>query len=204
MGDNPRASAAAANQKSKINDHKWDDLVVVGRIARPHGLHGQVIVNPETDFVEERFAVGATLWTHSAAGEEALVVASARIQNGRPVVGFEGFERIEDVERLAGQELRVPESALRPLEPGMFYHHQLIGCHVETVDGTAVGDVARVEGGAAGSLLAVDAARGEILIPLAADICVEIDVEGKRIRINPPDGLLELNETSSPKRRASF
>ena len=169
-------------------------MVLVGRIARPHGLHGQVIVNPETDFVDDRFAVGATLWTRSAAGEEALVIANARIQNGRPVVGFEGFARIEDVERLAGQELRVPESALQPLEPGTFYQHQLIGCRVETTDGAAVGEVARVEGGAAGSVLAIDAPRGEILIPLAADICVDIDVEAKRIRVDPPEGLLELNE----------
>ena len=173
---------------------RFEDMVLVGRIARPHGLKGQVLVSPETDFVDERFAVGATVWTRSAAGEEALVVTSARVQNGRPVVGFEGFARIEDVERLAGQELRVPESALRPLEPGMFYQHQLIGCRVETTDGATVGEVARVEGGSAGSVLAIDAPRGEILVPLAVDICVDIDVNARRIRINPPDGLLELNE----------
>jgi len=67
----------------------WDDMVLVGRIARPHGLRGQVIVNPDTDFVEERFVAGATLWTRSSGGEEALVVASMRVQNGRPVVAFE-------------------------------------------------------------------------------------------------------------------
>src|SRR5689334_11282003 len=135
MDDTVPAATVSSNQESKIKNQNWDDLVLVGRIARPHGLHGQVIVNPETDFVDERFAVGATLWTRSAAGEEALVVTSARVQNGRPVVGFEGFARIEDVERLAGQELRVPESALPPLEPGTFYHHQLIGCRVETTGG---------------------------------------------------------------------
>ena len=43
----------------------WDDMVLVGRIARPHGLRGQVVVNPETDFVEERFVSGATMWTRS-------------------------------------------------------------------------------------------------------------------------------------------
>ena len=175
----------------------FDDMVLVGRIARPHGLRGQVYVNPDTDFVEERFAPGATLWTRSARGDETLVVATMRVHGGRPVIGFEGFERIEDVERLAGAELRVPETSLQPLADGAFYHHQLIGCVVETVNGDRIGEVARVEGGAAGSLLAIDGARGEILIPLALDICVGIDVDARRIRIDPPEGLLDVNEKHS-------
>jgi 16S rRNA processing protein RimM len=169
-------------------------MILVGRVARPHGIRGQVAVNPETDFVEERFAAGATLWTRGDHGEERFIVSTMRVQNGRPIVGFEGFERIEDVERLAGLELRVPEKALQELKEGTFYQFQLVGCAVETTSGTRVGEVARVDGGSGGSLLAIDGPRGEILIPLAVDICVEIDVEAKRIRIDPPEGLLELNE----------
>jgi 16S rRNA processing protein RimM len=171
----------------------WDEMVLVGRIARPHGIRGQVVVNPETDFVEERFRVGAVLWTRGATGHGTLTIASCRVQGGRPVIGFEGFTRIEDVERIAGQELRVPEDALQPLEPGRFYHHQLVGCVVETTSGAIVGEVARVEGGTGGSRLVVAGSRGDILIPLAAEICVDIDVAAKRIRIAPPEGLLELN-----------
>jgi 16S rRNA processing protein RimM len=77
----------------------------------------------------------------------------------------------------------------------MYYQHQLVGCVVETAPQTEVGRVVRVDGGSAGSLLVVDGTRGEVLIPLAAAICVEIDVEGRRIRIEPPDGLLDLNVT---------
>lgn len=172
----------------------WDDMVLVGRIARPHGIRGQVIVNPETDFVEDRFASGATMWTRSDRGDEALTVTSARMQNGRPVIGFDGFTSIDDVERLAGLELRVPEEALQPLGDGVYYQHQLVGCVVETATGTRIGEVRRVDGGAGGSLLAVNGARGEILIPFAQHICVEVDVPGRRIRIDPPEGLLELNE----------
>lgn len=172
----------------------WDDLVLVGRVARPHGIRGQVIVNPETDFPEERFRPGSTFRIRSARGEEQITAATVRFQQGRPVIAFEGFGRIEDVERLVGLELRVPEQELQPLGPGTFYHHQLIGCRVEGMDAAMVGDVIRVEGGAAGSQLVVDGPRGEIMIPLAVDICVEIDVAAKRIRINPPEGLLEVNE----------
>ncbi len=169
-------------------------MILVGRIARPHGLRGQVIVSPETDFVENRFRVGATLWTRGSGGDEELTISVVRLQGGRPVVGFEGFSRIEDAERIAGQELRVPEEVLQPLEPGRYYHHQLLGCAVETVDGCAIGEVERVEGGIGGSWLVVAGRRGEILVPLAAAICVDIDVDGRRIRVNPPDGLLDLNE----------
>jgi 16S rRNA processing protein RimM len=169
-------------------------MALVGRIARPHGLRGQVAINPETDFIEERFAPGATVWTRSTRGETLLTVASMRVQNGRPIVGFEGFERVEDVEGLAGQELRVPESVLQPLEPGTYYEHQLVGCVVETVAGDVIGEVAGVEGGAGATRLVMNGPRGEILIPLAVDICVDIDVVNKRIRIDAPDGLLELNE----------
>jgi 16S rRNA processing protein RimM len=89
--------------------------------------------------------------------------------------------------------LRVPEETLHALEPGTFYQHQLVGCAVETVAGVKVGTVSRVGGGAAGSLLTVNGDRGEVLVPMVADICVEIDVEARRIRIDPPEGLLELN-----------
>lgn len=172
----------------------WDDMVLVGRIARPHGIRGQVIVNPETDFVEDRFAPGATVWTRSARGDERLTVCSVRVQNGRPVIGFEGFSRLEEVERLAGLELRVPEQALRALGRGTYYQHQLVGCLVETTAGERLGPVRRVEGGVGGSLLVIDGERGEILVPFATDICVDIDVPARRIRIAPPEGLLELNE----------
>src|SRR3954465_15712680 len=87
----------------------WDDLVLVGRIARPHGLKGHVVVNPDTDFAEERFAEGSTLWTRSDVGLRQLVIKASRLQGNRPVVRFDGFDRVEDVERLAGLELRGPE-----------------------------------------------------------------------------------------------
>ena len=172
----------------------WDEMALVGRIARPHGLKGQVVINPETDFIEERFAPGAIVWTKSKGGEQQLTVASLRVQSGRPIVGFVGFDRIEDVEGLAGQELRVPEDALHPLEANTYYEHQLVGCVVETTGGHAVGEVAKVEGGTGGSRLSINGPRGEILIPFVLDICVDIDVAQKKIRINPPEGLLELNE----------
>jgi 16S rRNA processing protein RimM len=164
-------------------------MAAVGTIARAHGIKGQVIVNPETDFPEERFRPGATLFTTH--GE--LKITTARFQNGRPVIGIEGVETMNDAEALAGLELRVPVEELAALPPGTFYHHDLVGCQVVTTGGAQVGAVSGVEGTLDGSRLVVAGAKGEILIPLVTDICRTIDVAGKRIVIEPPDGLLDLN-----------
>jgi 16S rRNA processing protein RimM len=173
----------------------WDDMVVVGRVGRPHGLRGQVFVSPETDFVSERFRPGATLWTRAGGREEMLTISSSRVQSGRPVVGFTGLESIEAVAWLARAELRIPETQVQSLEAGRYYEYQLVGCTVETVDGRTVGTVVRVESGPGGSQLVVPGDRGEILVPFVPQICVSVDIERKGVRIDPPEGLLELNET---------
>jgi 16S rRNA processing protein RimM len=177
----------------------WNDMVLVGRVGRPNGIRGQVAINTETDFAEDRFTPGAVFWTRE--GGEQLVVAAVRFQNGKPIVGFEGITSPEDAERLRGAELRVPEDALPPLEAGVYYHHQLEGCVVETVAGERLGVVTRVDGGVGGSLLVLDGPKGEVLIPLAVDICVDIDVAARSIRVAPPEGLIEVNEPAERKER---
>jgi 16S rRNA processing protein RimM len=171
----------------------WNAMAAVGRIARAHGIRGQVIVNPETDFPEQRFRPGAKVFAKRGPAVDALVVTTVRFQNGRPVIGFEGVQTMNDAETLAGLELRVPVEELAALPAGTFYHHDLVGCQVVTNRGEEVGTVEGVEGTVGGSRLVVAGARGEILIPLATEICRTIDVPAKRIVIEPPEGLLDLN-----------
>jgi 16S rRNA processing protein RimM len=171
----------------------WDAMAVVGRIARAHGNRGQVIVNPETDFPEQRFKAGAKVFAKRGALVEPLIVTAVRFQRGRPVIGLKGVESMNDAEALAGLELRVPVEELALLPAGTFYHHDLVGCHVVTERGEEVGIVEAVEGAAGKNRLVVMGPRGEILIPLATEICRTIDVAGKRIVIEPPEGLLDLN-----------
>jgi 16S rRNA processing protein RimM len=172
----------------------WDEMAVVGRIARPHGIRGQVIVNPETDFPEERFGVGATLFVRRGDRIEPFTVTTSRIQQGRPVIGLEGVADMNTAQTLAGLEFRVPAETLAVLPEGTFYHHDLVGCVVTTVDGVAVGTVSAVEGDAGNTRLVVQSERGEVLVPLAVDICTQIEPDAKRIVIQPPEGLLDVNE----------
>ena len=176
----------------------WDAMAVVGRVARPHGIRGQVIVNPETDFPGERFQPGAELFVNRAGRAEPITITTVRFQQQRPVIGLHGIDDMNAAATLAGAELRVPTDRLAILPSGMFYRHDLIGCVVETTRGAVVGLVEDVEGTLGGSRLVVRAKGGtEVLVPLAAEICTVIDPAAKRIVIEPPDGLLELNTKSA-------
>jgi 16S rRNA processing protein RimM len=193
---------------------KWDDMALVGWIARAHGLRGQVVVNVETDFPEERFYPGAELFVRRGDGDDQIqpvTLTSVRFHAGRPVVGITGIDTIDAAEQWAGVELRVPVDRLAALPEGTFYRHDLIGCRVETAAGELVGVVRDVEGTHAGSRLVVAPAApvgpvgtdgaeprddGAVLIPLASAICTAIDPADKRIVIDPPEGLLDLNVRS--------
>jgi 16S rRNA processing protein RimM len=170
----------------------WDDMVLVGIVARTHGNRGEVILNSETDFPELRFRIGATLYARHGTGPiEPLRVTAVRFQQGRPILGVAGFSSIGEAERLAGAELKVPASEQAALPEGHYYHHQLIGCAVVTRDGRELGSVKNVEGGGSATRLVVRGPRAEVLIPLAQEFC-QVDVAAKRIVVSPPEGLLEV------------
>ncbi len=189
-----------------------DDLVLVGTIERPHGLRGEVVVHPLTDFGDERFVPGATMTTARAGrtpdGTAVLRIEDVRWHRDRPLVLFEGVETIEAAEALRGQGLWIAASARPALEPGVFYETDLVGCRVETVGttvdgpGTAVGIVRGVDGGPGASVLVIETPNGEVLVPLADEICRVIDLAGRRIVIDPPAGLLELNAPAATPRAA--
>ena len=171
-------------------------MAVVGQVARPHGIRGDVVVNPATDFPEERFAPGAELFVKRGTAVERLTVTRARMQRGRPVIGLSGVSDMNGALEYAGLEFRVPVEQLIALPPGTFYRHDLAGCQVVTTDGTVVGTVRDVEGAMTGSRLVVQSVDGaDVLIPLADEICVSIAPADRRIVIDPPEGLLDLNVT---------
>src|SRR5689334_21695327 len=106
---------------------EWDDMVLVGRIARAHGNRGQVIVDPVTDFPEDRFKAGSVLSIRRDGVTERLEVEDVRFHRGRPIIGLVGIDTMNAAEALAGMELRVGVDALSPLPAGSYYHHDLIG-----------------------------------------------------------------------------
>jgi 16S rRNA processing protein RimM len=176
-----------------LADTDWDAMVTVGTIVRPHGIRGHVVVAPETDFASERFRAGAMLSVLRDGQIEALRVTTGREHDGRWIVGFEQVPSIDVAETFRGFELRIPATEVRSPGPGAYYVHDLVGCRVITPTGEFVGTVGHVRLEAGTPLLEVGSAKGEVLIPLAEDICRRIDIAGKTIVIDAPEGLIDLN-----------
>ena len=168
------------------------ELLLVGRVARAHGNRGQVIVNPETDFAEDRFVEGRTLIVDHAGRTIERRIAAVRFQQGRPIIALEGVGTMNDAEALAGAELKVRADALPPLPAQTYYRHDLVGCEVRTRDGQAIGTVTGVEGPLERSRLVIARKGGEVQVPMVDSICVSVDPVGKLIVVDPPEGLLEL------------
>jgi 16S rRNA processing protein RimM len=171
----------------------WDDFVLVGRVARTHGRRGDVVVNPETDFPEDRFAPGAVVWVLRDGTPVPVAIRRAWMHQGRPVIALEGLETMTEAEALHGVELRVPPDALHALPAGTYFEHDLVGCTLLTEAGQSLGVVRAIERGAGPPRLVVGHGRDEFQMPLVDAFCVEIDVAGRRIVVRPPDGLIGLN-----------
>lgn len=172
----------------------WKDLVVIGEVARTHGRHGEVIVNPLTDF-PERFHNLTRVFVHSDEGEVvALRLEAVRQQKGRPIMKFEGVSEIGEAERLAGREIRIPESELVALPADSLFHFQVVGCRVSDQKSGYLGVVTEVlPTGGTDVLVVQDVSGEETLIPLCKEICRRIDPERKEIEIDAPEGLMTIN-----------
>ena len=180
------------------SDPPWAPLVLlVGVVLRPHGLRGELVVDVRTDSPDERFFPGAVLARAGAGGEVvgSVTVESARPHSGRLLVRFIEAPDRTAAEALRGARLLVDAAALPPTDdPDEFHVHQLEGLSAELVDGTVVGTVRDVVHGPGGELLVLarpDAP--DALVPFVREIVPTVDLDGGRVVLDPPDGLLDLS-----------
>jgi 16S rRNA processing protein RimM len=176
--------------------------VTVGRIGRPHGIRGDVVIGVRTDEPELRFAVGSRLDTDPV-GVGPLTVAAMRWHSGSLLVRFAGVRDRDAAAALGGTWLTVDSGTLaKPEDPDEFRDHDLVGLSVRTADETVVGTVedvlhygqdvlvVRPLGGRDGAT----AAPGEILVPFVRAIVTQVDVAAGVLVIDPPPGLLNPDE----------
>ncbi len=168
--------------------------LVVGRVGRPHGLHGEVTVEVRTDYPDQRFIAGSSLATVPAE-RGPLTVAGSRWHSGRLLVRFAGCEDRNAAEDLRDTILAIDSDELEPLaDPEDFYDHNLIGLQVVTAAGEPVGAVSDVLHHGQ-DLLVIEGtgsrSGSEILVPFVAAIVPEVDVAARRLVIDPPPGLLD-------------
>ncbi len=168
------------------------ELVAIARAVRPRGLKGEIVAELLTDF-PNRFEEIEELVLVSPSGErQARRLEDFWIQNGRVILKLAGYDDVDAAKELVGFEFAVPESERVPLPGDHYYDWELEGCIVEVGDKN-IGKVNSViKTGGTEILVVADENGKERLIPLAESIVVEIDAEGKRIVVDPPEGLLDL------------
>ncbi len=170
-----------------------EDLVLVARAIRTRALKGELVADLLTDF-PERFESTTELFGVASNGEiKKFQLENHWFQNDRIVLKFSGYDSVESAQTLVGYEFGVPESERVALAENEFYDWELEGCSVENQSGAPIGKVSEIVRTGGVEILAVEVeGRDAILIPMANGIVVNVDVPGKRIVIDPPDGLLDL------------
>ena len=166
--------------------------VTVALLGKTRGNRGEVTALPLSDkpdryqMLREVFLCGGGI-----AGTEPHIVEKAWFHQDVLIFKFQGVDTISGAERLNGAEVRVPQAERVPLEEGEFFQSDLMGCEVvERSSGTRLGCVTGWEDGGGAGLLVVDS---QWLIPFARSICVEIDPQAKRIAVDLPTGLQDVN-----------
>jgi 16S rRNA processing protein RimM len=170
--------------------------VTVGRIGRPHGIRGAVVVGVRTDEPELRFAKGSRLDTDPVSTGP-LIVAASRWHSSELLVRFEGVDDRDAAAELRGTWLLVDSATLAPPDdPDEFRDGDLIGLAVRTVDGTAVGRVDDVLHSGQDVLVIKSPDGRDILVPFVLPLVPEVDVAAGYLVINPPEGLLDMDNLS--------
>ncbi len=167
--------------------------VAVGRIGKPHGIRGEVTVEPRTDDPAARFAVGEVLLTDTGT----LTIDSVRFHHSTPLVLFVGIADRTAAEAVRNTVLYVDtDSAAPPTEDDEYWDHELEGMSVVTPQGTRLGEVSEVLHLPAQDVLAVrtDDAR-EVLVPFVRDIAISVDRETRTVVVADPGGLFDESQS---------
>jgi len=165
----------------------------VGKIVNTHGLKGELKILPTTDFPEERFRKGSELVIeHEKLGSRIPVtIEAAKLHKNTYLVKLHPFNDINEVEGFKGGVLKVSSKWLTELEPGEYYHHEIMGCSVLTEDGEELGVITEILSPGANDVWVVQRDAGKpVLIPYIDDVVKQVDVKEKRIIIHLMEGLI--------------
>ncbi len=169
---------------------KW---LNVGKIVNTHGVRGEVRVISQTDFPEERFAQGSELGLFMPKSEQPimLTVETHRKHKNFDLLTFKNHSNINEVEHYRDGMLKVSEDQFSVLGAHEFYHYEIIGCTVVDLEGTVIGEVTEIMATGANDVWEVKPSEGKMhYIPYIEDVVKEVDVENKKVIIDPLEGLL--------------
>lgn len=165
------------------------EYLVVGRLRRPHGLHGEMVMEIQTDF-PERLKSGIEVYV----GEDhrPIMIVGTRFHNEGLLVKFEGLDTPEDVGRYRNQFVYVSTADRPPLPEGQYYHHELVGFDVVDEDEKRIGALAEIfQTGANDVYVVTQPDGGEVLLPVIPSVILEIQADRRRIVVRLIPGLLD-------------
>jgi len=171
--------------------------LTVGRVVKAHGLTGELVVEIRTDDPDLRFAPGAVLCAKgSRHRERSYAVETVRAHGSRLLVRLAEVADRDAADALRGSVFVVDSADLPPIdEPDTYYDHELEGLRVRTTAGRDIGIVAEVLHTPGGELLAVNRDQAsELLVPFVSAIVTSVSLEDRIVEIDPPEGLLELEQ----------
>jgi 16S rRNA processing protein RimM len=162
--------------------------LAVGKLHRPHGVHGEMVMEVLTDF-PERLRIGMTLYV--GAEHVPLQLKKVRGQNRGMLVSFEGYPTPEEAGKLRNQFVYVLLENSPKLPEGEYYHHQIIGLEVVTQQGEALGKIIEILETGANDVFVIRPNNGsEILVPNTDEAILSIDLEKNQMVIHLLPGLL--------------
>lgn len=164
-------------------------FLTVGFIRRPHGVHGEMIMDIHTDF-PERLKPGTKVYV----GEEhkPMTIASARPHGTGMLVGLRGLTNPESAGQLRNTWVYVPAKDRPPLPDGKLYQHQILGMRVVTDDGQQLGKLTDIISTGANDVYVVTGENGkEVLLPAIPDVILGYDLPNGEIKVHLLDGLIE-------------
>ena len=172
-----------------------NDLIIVGRIVKAHGIRGELKVFPETDDPERFFDFESVLVGEDAENTVRLTIENLRFQPSSRgltlIVSFEEIKTRDDAESLVKTYLYVSESELT-LDEDEFFIHELIGCSVWSLEGEEIGSVKDVlEMPAHLVYLVKRSGKPDVMIPAVDAFIEKLDLTARRIVIHSIDGLLD-------------
>lgn len=164
------------------------EFIIIGKVLSPRGNKGKIKVEVATDF-PERFSKSSNIYVN----KQPVTIESVEWHSGKVIIKLDTINSIKDAEKLRGQYLEIHRDQPYQLPEDSYYHFQLIGLEVQTINGDVLGKITDILTGSSNDIYVVSGDRGEILVPAIEDIIKSVNLKEGILIIEPIEGLLNLN-----------
>lgn len=168
------------------------DLVVIGQVARPHGVRGEVRIRPFTESAASFNLFDRVYLRRPGRTEELTRIESVRVHKNVVLLKLKGIRSRDEAEEIAGAEVLIRRDWLPAVEEDEYYWADLIGLSAFDEDGCCLGRVEKILSTAADDILVVCGQGREVLLPFRTEVILEVDQAEGRLLVRPPGGLLDL------------